>query len=523
MNYTLAKMMEEAQILNFPDWFNSINIVDPDGIQEDFKPRWHQITGLNLGMIYDRAGLYDDQGTGKALISQAWAIWNAGVGNKCVCLMPPILVGQYTYNLIHTFIRIQDKLKIASYGGTKGRRQKLINAWDKEGYPDIVVMSYQMFMKEWALFQGYSAAVLDEACLANENSKTSEAINSFMGSPGDKNALVLNGTPAGNDLTALFGFIQFVTPGVYRSRLHFNTLHVDFKDIQIRVNKGGELSTREVKVVDKFRNLDLLYSNLYKQARRVMKSQVLELKEKNIIPFSFDLSEKHEEMYLKACTEMLLEFDDGSILDMTTSAKLRSNAMRSIMHPSILGVNEDSAVLDALDCILESALKKSKALVFCHYRDTVELLAEHLKKLNPAVIYGGSNTEKNKEKFLKDPTCQVAVVNWTAGGIGLNFQSVCSEVIAAEPTTVPGQFDQATDRAHRSGQKDVVNVYVLMPRKTLYVKAVANMTKKGKSNYSVINRAAFLAELRGEAEAEQQAAPEQEKAQEVLATGWQPV
>lgn len=520
MTYTLAKYFEEAQVLNFPDWFRDVQIVDPDGFIEDFKPRWHQITGLNLAMLYSRSALYDEQGTGKALISQAWAIWNAGVGNKTVCVMPPILVGQYIYNLINTFDGVLEHLKISAYGGTKGRRQALLNKWDKEGFPDIVVMSYQMFMKESVMFSGYQAIVLDEAMLANPQSKTNEAINYFMGMPEEKNALVLNGTPAGNDLTALYGFISFVTPGIYRSRLHFNTLHVDFKDIPVRVNKGGELTTREITVVDKFRNLDLLYSNLYKQARRVLKEQVLELKEKNIIPFSFDLSEKHGELYQKFCTELLLEFEDGSILDGSTSAGLRNRAMQAVMHPDILGLKEKSAVLEAIDCLLETTLRKSKVLIFCHHRSSVELIAEHLKKYNPAVIYGGSNTEKNKDKFLKDPECLVAVVNWQAGGVGLNFQSVCSEIICAEPTTVPGQFDQATDRAHRSGQKEVVNVYVLMPKGTLYVKAVRDMTKKRKVNSSVVNRDFLMAELKGEDVKE---GKQQQQEQEPVATGWQSV
>lgn len=520
--YTLAKVFEEAQVENFPEWFSGITLASPDNLsEEEFKPRWHQITGLNLAMLYDRAAFYDEQGTGKAFISQAWAIWNAAVGNKTLCLMPPILVGQYMETLQKTFVGITEKLKIEAYFGTKAKRQKLQNKWNSEGFPDIVVMSYQMLMKEWLLFHEYQAVVADEARLADLENKTNQALLSFMGEPGEKNALVLNGTPASNNLSNLYGFIEFITPGLYRSKLHFNTLHVVFKDIPVRVKHKGEIVTREITVIDSFRNTDILHQNLYKQARRVEKHQVLELKEKNIIPFSFRLSPAHEAAYEKFTTELLLEFDDGAILDGSTSVGLRTQAMQAVMHPEKLQVNEVSAVLEAIDHLVETIIPRGKFLIFAHHRSVVELLAKHLSKHNPAVIYGGSDTEKNRVKFLKDDTCKGCVANWSSGGVGLNFQSVCADVISAEPTTIPGQFDQAIDRAHRSGQKKVVNVYILMPKKTLYIKAVSDMVKKRKSNQSVVSKGFLAAELAGEDVTEDKGLQGAPESGQDLASGWQ--
>jgi SNF2 family DNA or RNA helicase len=340
---------------------------------------------------------------------------------------------------------------------------------------------------------------LDEGKLANPETKTNQQIAQFMGDYGDKNGIVLNGTPAQNDLRDLYGFIEFVSPGTYRSKLHFNMKHVVFKPITVKVEKRGELTTREIDIVDKFINTDELYANLFKNARRVEKSQVLELKEKNIIPVHIDLSDSHLNRYKKFVAELLLEFPDGSILKGTTSASLKNNAFQAVVHCDILGLNEVSEVFNAAETLIDNILATGrKALIFCHHRKTVEALAEYFKKLNPAVIYGGSDTEKNKDKFLKDPECRLAVANYQSGGVGLNLQSVCSDIVCVEPTTVPGQFDQATDRVHRSGQKEIVNVYVLVPNGTAFVKSVKDLTRKKLVVARVVSKATIIDELLGQ-------------------------
>lgn len=502
--YTLKKLFEEALVEQIPEWFGEIEIVDPSPIPDpEFKPRWHQITGLNLGMSNDRAALYDDMGTGKALIAQAWAIWHAAMGNRCICLMPPVLLSQFASNLVRTFKGVSKYLNVGVYRApTKEKRVALLqDIMIGDNRPDILLMSYQIFGKEAALVSHlYSALVADEAQLGNEETKNNWEINNFMGAEGEKAALVLNGTPAGKDLTKLYGFIQFTSPGTYRSRLHFNTLHVDFASAPVRIGQdsNGEDKMRDVEIIKSYRNLELLYANLFKRARRVEKKDVLELKDKNLIPFEVELSDKHYGLYKKFVTEMLLEFEDGSILNGTSSSSIRSNAMQAVVHPEILGCKERSAIFAAIDQLLEQALPLSKVVLFCHYRKTVEALAEEYKKLNPALIYGGSNSEKGRTKFLEDPSCRILIANYRSGGVGLNLQSVCSNIIAVEPTGVPGEFDQATDRIHRSGQRFVCNIYMLIAKGTAYVKTSKEMFKRKRIIGEVVKTSSFRKELLGE-------------------------
>lgn len=495
---TLHDYMQEAKLENIPDTFKGIVLWDV-GKNRPLKPRWHQVTGLNLCFLAERTGLYDEQGTGKTLISQAFAAWQGASGNKVICLMPPVLIGQYMEAFVGTLVGIDRVLKIEAYNGILKKRQAQVNRWEKEGWPDILLMTYDIFREEGYTFGNeYRALIMDECrILGNPENTVYGRILQFMGAYGDKYALCMNGTPAKNSLVDLHGYISFISPWIYRSRMDFDVQHVVYKTIPVRLKNDR---IRDTKIIDRFENTKDLFLNLYTNARRVEKREVLELPAKNIIHFPVQLSKKHRDAYQEFVASRLLIFDDNTVLDGSTSSAMRQNAMKAVVHSDILQLKEETAVFAAIDEILEqTGIWSTKVFLLCHYRKTVEKVAEYLKKYNPAVIYGGtSNPEKEKNKFLHDDDCRVAVANYVAGGVGLNLQGVCHTAICVEPTTVPGDFDQACDRLHRSGQDNVVNIYVLMVKSTIFITAVSAMVKKKHFNSSVVSRAQLQRELMGE-------------------------
>ena len=81
----------------------------------------------------------------------------------------------------------------------------------------------------------------------------------------------------------------------------------------------------------------------------------------------------------------------------------------------------------------------------------------------------GSTPIKRREQMVKDfqrGQKQVFVVSLKAGGLGLNLTGA-NYVIHLDPWWNPAIEQQATDRAHRIGQKQPVTVYHLVSSNTI--------------------------------------------------------
>jgi SNF2 family DNA or RNA helicase len=81
------------------------------------------------------------------------------------------------------------------------------------------------------------------------------------------------------------------------------------------------------------------------------------------------------------------------------------------------------------------------------------------------------------DRFQQDPTIPVFLISLKAGGSGLNL-TAADTVIHYDPWWNPAVEDQASDRAHRIGQKKVVTVYRLVAAGTIEEKILQLKQKK---------------------------------------------
>jgi ERCC4-related helicase len=102
-----------------------------------------------------------------------------------------------------------------------------------------------------------------------------------------------------------------------------------------------------------------------------------------------------------------------------------------------------------------------------------------LKKMLPSVQYlrmdGSVDASRRQDivnKFNSDPSYDVLLLTTSVGGLGLNLTGA-DTVIFVEHDWNPQKDLQAMDRAHRIGQKKVVNVYRLITRGTLEEKIMS--------------------------------------------------
>jgi SNF2 family DNA or RNA helicase len=145
---------------------------------------------------------------------------------------------------------------------------------------------------------------------------------------------------------------------------------------------------------------------------------------------------------------------------------------------SILGYpradwEEPSTKFTALKKKLEAEPLPSKWIVFCQFHDEMEILQAYLNA-SPAVHkvsqYHGGMSDAEKEAVIKstfDPLPQelkrheVLLLQLQSGGVGLNLQHF-TKIIFMSPWWTAALMDQAVGRAVRMGQKEIVEVTLLV-------------------------------------------------------------
>lgn len=130
-----------------------------------------------------------------------------------------------------------------------------------------------------------------------------------------------------------------------------------------------------------------------------------------------------------------------------------------------------SVKLDAIDDLVSSCRDEDrKMLIFSQFTSFLDLIAERLRDQGIAydVITGSTPKRRRVElvdSFNADDT-PVFLISLKAGNTGLNLTGA-SVVVHADPWWNAAAQEQADDRAHRIGQRHVVDVYRIVARDTI--------------------------------------------------------
>jgi len=128
------------------------------------------------------------------------------------------------------------------------------------------------------------------------------------------------------------------------------------------------------------------------------------------------------------------------------------------------GMAKVPAMIKYIKDLLETV---DKVVVFTWHRDVLSQLvgALDIDCDNMAVTYQGGYSDLRKQgalkSFIDHKKCKVFIGNIQAAGTGIDgLQKVCSNVVFAEMSWVPGEMNQAMDRIHRMGQTNPVTVHI---------------------------------------------------------------
>lgn len=168
-----------------------------------------------------------------------------------------------------------------------------------------------------------------------------------------------------------------------------------------------------------------------------------------------------------------------------------------------------SSKLDAVMDIVEDLLvNQHQALIFSQFVGHLALVRRVLDEREISYQYlDGSTPVPEREKAVRDfqaGKSPLFLISLKAGGLGLNL-TAADYVLHLDPWWNPAIEDQASDRAHRMGQRRPVTIYRMVAKNTIEEKIVqlhatkrdmADAMLEGTDQSALLSTADLLALLR---------------------------
>lgn len=410
--------------------------------------------------------LADDMGLGKthqamALLCAIMAENKKNNKNSHFLVVCPTSIVDHWIDKVESFAK---NLNIISYYGPK--RISLSNQLSKF---NTVITSYGTLLRDQSILKSLSwdALILDEVhYVKNNKTSTYRAVTSLNA----KLRLGLSGTPIENRPEELRNLFDILIPGY------------------LGPNKNSKTKEPEDKKHSRLRNL---VNPL--QLRRTKLEVLRDLPEKVEDIRHCLLSDEQSQLYREVIQtkgqELVAQIKDTkntfSYFNLLTVLHILKQICN---HPDLVKENGswnggESGKFELLKELIKEALQsEQKIVIYSQYLKMIEFIKEYLKEIRVNFVsLTGKSQQRGKiiEKFQSDPNIKVFVGSLMAGGIGIDL-TAASVVIHYDRWWNSSKEDQATDRVHRIGQNNFVQVIKMVTRGTLEERIDSMIQKKSK-------------------------------------------
>ncbi|MBR3006723.1 MAG: SNF2 helicase associated domain-containing protein, partial [Erysipelotrichaceae bacterium] len=402
--------------------------------------------------------LADEMGLGKTIQILALLLDNKNSGGKTSLVVCP---ASLVYNWLAEIRKFTPELKAAAVTGTQKEREKIIS---KQEEYDILVTSYDLLKRDIASYEGivFDYEILDEAqyikTYTTANARSCKAIRA-------KGHFALTGTPIENNLAELWSIFDFLMPGFLFSYETFRQRY------ETKITKEEDETAS-------------------KRLKNMIAPFILRRKKADVLS---DLPDKLEEVIKVRFDEKQRKLYDSQVLKVSKIVGNDEEAYRQnkiailaelmklrqvCCEPSLVYEDFDGESAKRQACIeLIKAAKEEghKILLFSQFTSMLEILEKELQKEEIAyyTITGATKKEERLKKVdaFNENDVPVFLISLKAGGTGLNLTGA-DIVIHYDPWWNVAAQNQATDRAHRIGQKRVVTVYKIIAEDSIEEKII---------------------------------------------------
>lgn len=285
--------------------------------------------------------------------------------------------------------------------------------------------------------------------------------------------IMLSGTPIQNGVMDLWALFNILMPGLLGSQEEFGKKYradlASSRNASTRAH--GDFEFKDTKAA--LCRLEQLHKQVLPFILRRLKTEVLtDLPEKVIQDYTFQLTDLQSSLLHSYQAET-----HGQLEELSYLRKLSTHPCLVTDAPCLL---EHSSKLTALsellrDCeIAEEFGGNHKALIFSRSCEALDLVVKLvLSPLFPATKWARIDSKSPPlqrgqiaSDFNTSANTQLLLLTTAAGGLGLTL-TAADIVIFLDHDWNPAVDMQAMDRAHRLGQKNVVNVYRLVTEGTI--------------------------------------------------------
>ncbi|WP_139488312.1 DEAD/DEAH box helicase [Brevibacillus dissolubilis] len=401
--------------------------------------------------------LADDMGLGKTIQSIAFIV---SVLPDIRQQQTPALIispSSLMYNWKNEMQKFAPELRVAIVDGSKTDRRRILQDVSQT---DVIITSYPLLRRDYELYhdESYHTLILDEAqAFKNYATQTAKAVKLIS----SQYRFALTGTPVENQLEELWSIFDVVFPALFQDRKAFNNLTRDMIAKRIR-----PFLLRRVKT-------DVL-QDLPEKIESLHASELLPEQKKLYTAYLAKLQQ-----------ETLKHLNEGSYQQNRIKILAGLTRLRQICcHPALFveGYKGSSSKFEQLMEIVEECRSTGKRLLlFSQFTEMLGLIGRELGYQGIPYFYLDGQTPARERVELcnrfNDGESELFLISLKAGGTGLNLTGA-DTVILYDLWWNPAVEQQAADRAHRIGQKNVVQVIRLVTQGTMEEKMYDLQQKK---------------------------------------------
>ncbi|XP_047337513.1 TATA-binding protein-associated factor BTAF1 [Impatiens glandulifera] len=513
--------------------------------------RRYQQEGINWLAFLRRFNLHgilcDDMGLGKTL--QATAIVASDIAEHratdsksrllpSLIICPSTLVGHWVYE-IEKFVD-PSLITTIQYVGSAQERISLRSEFNNF---DVTITSYDVVRKDIEFLEHllWNYCILDEGhIIKNSKSKVTCAVKQLKA----QHRLILSGTPIQNNVLDLWSLFDFLMPGFLGTDRQFQAAYgkplVAARDPKCSA-KDAEAGVLAMEALHK-QVMPFLLRRTKDEVLSDLPEKIIQDRYCDLSPVQLKLYEQFSGSHVRQEISTIVNSGDSGTEEVKASSGASSHVFQALQyllklcsHPilvlgekipdSVSGLLSEllppgcdiipelhklrhSPKLVALQQILEECgigidsvnsdssggVGQHRVLIFAQHKALLDIIERdlfhtYMKSVTYLRLDGSVESEKRFDivkTFNSDPTIDVLLLTTHVGGLGLNLTSA-DTLVFMEHDWNPMRDHQAMDRAHRLGQRKVVNVHRLIMRGTLEEKVMSLQKFKVSVANAIIN------------------------------------